>query len=238
MSAELSLADKNDLQYHEQRIEQGLKTFFEVGESLAEIKARKLYRSSHDTFDQYVKDRWKFTSKRAYQLIDSHEVRKSTMVDKKPVVTNERQARELKKVPKEKRQEVVELAVKETDGNLTAKAIQKAAKTVEGETVEEETMLDAEQEVHRAVQKARSHFFKLCVDIPAAHREKFYKASAPAGINGNNFSASNELWRAVHESLAYYCKIYADVPAVHRANWRKAVFETFERRFLVKGASR
>jgi hypothetical protein len=36
----------------------GLETFVEIGSALAEIRDRRLYRDSHASFDEYVRDRW------------------------------------------------------------------------------------------------------------------------------------------------------------------------------------
>jgi hypothetical protein len=70
-------------------VEQGLATFVDVGNALLEIRDSRLYRGSHDTFEDYLEGRWSMSRQRGYQLIDAARV--STMVD----TTNERQAREL-----------------------------------------------------------------------------------------------------------------------------------------------
>ncbi|TIT21987.1 MAG: hypothetical protein E5W86_18355, partial [Mesorhizobium sp.] len=61
----------------EQIIERGFAVFFEVGQALAEIREAKLYRASHDTFEDYCKERWDIGRSRAYELIDQATVVKA-----------------------------------------------------------------------------------------------------------------------------------------------------------------
>ncbi|PBB96432.1 hypothetical protein CK224_19095 [Mesorhizobium sp. WSM3862] len=61
----------------EQIIERGFAVFFEVGQALAEIRDAKLYRASHDTFEDYSKARWDIGRSRAYELIDQATVVKA-----------------------------------------------------------------------------------------------------------------------------------------------------------------
>lgn len=58
----------------EQVIERGLATFVEVGNALLTIRDRRLYRQSHDTFEDYCRDRWGLKRQRAYELIDAASV--------------------------------------------------------------------------------------------------------------------------------------------------------------------
>lgn len=49
----------------EKAIFRGKETFFEVGLALAEIKNGKLYRRNYDSFDDYCKKKWGWSSSRA-----------------------------------------------------------------------------------------------------------------------------------------------------------------------------
>jgi len=71
-------------------IERGLATFVEVGAALLEIRGHRLYRETHATFEDYCRERWSFTDRRARYLMEAAEI--GTMV---PNVGNERQARAL-----------------------------------------------------------------------------------------------------------------------------------------------
>jgi hypothetical protein len=93
----------------EQIVDRGLKTFVDVGQALGEIRDRRLYRATHQTFEAYLRDRWSISRSRGYQLIDASAV--STIVDtaglSAPV--NEAQARELVPLLKQDEQVAVEV---------------------------------------------------------------------------------------------------------------------------------
>ena len=78
-----------------------------LGSHLKEISEQKLYRDTHKTFAAFLEEELGFGKSRGYQLIEAWEVRQglSTMVDKKLLPDNERQLREVAKVPEEKREE-------------------------------------------------------------------------------------------------------------------------------------
>lgn len=120
----------------------GLKSFYEVGKALMEIRNDKLYLEpgAYETFDEYCIKKWKFSKQRAYQLMDSYTIyrelesrnetyEKSTIVDVLPAT--ETQVRELSKIKDpEKRAEVWNEVVKnseEQEKPITAKDVQVAA---------------------------------------------------------------------------------------------------------------
>jgi len=118
-SGSLSTSDRADLHEDEQVIAEGLKTFVEVGRALRDIRDRRLYREAHETFEDYLTERWGMHHSRAKQLIVAADVEEevnsaaggagetATMVAKsalpppktaiptktKPTVQNERVAR-------------------------------------------------------------------------------------------------------------------------------------------------
>src|SRR5690606_33165582 len=69
-----------------------------------EIRDRRLYRVSHDTFETYCREKWNMERAQAYRLMDSAGVVKnlSPMGDKP---TSERQARPLTRLPAERQPE-------------------------------------------------------------------------------------------------------------------------------------
>lgn len=78
-------------------IERGLQLFYEVGDALAEVRDRRLYREAGcSTFEAYCRDKWGISRPRAYQMIDAASVHGllSTIVDI-PLPANEAQVREL-----------------------------------------------------------------------------------------------------------------------------------------------
>lgn len=106
----------------EQRIERGLKTFIDVGQALAEIRDSRLYKGSHGTFEEYLERRWQMSRSYAHRMIAAAEVA-LPMGNIEAPPTNERQTRELAKVPEAERAEVWREAVERTAGKPTAAAI-------------------------------------------------------------------------------------------------------------------
>ena len=125
----LTPPQKKELETLESVIEGGWKTFLEVGEALAEVRKKGLYRD-YGTFDEYIKNKWGYSRSYAYNLIGSAEVNEqlSSIEDIKDKPLNESQLRELIPVPEAKREEAWKSAVKLAgDKPLTAKIVHKAA---------------------------------------------------------------------------------------------------------------
>lgn len=70
----LPSAEQEELDEYEAVIGRGLKTFVEVGNALLNIRDKKLYRAVYATFEDYCQQRWDFSSRRAYQLMDAAQV--------------------------------------------------------------------------------------------------------------------------------------------------------------------
>lgn len=120
--------ERKALNEAEAAIEDGLASFVKVGEALADVRDRRLYRSSHPTFEAYCRDRWEIGKSRAYQLIDAAVVT-STIVDGiQP--TNEGQARELSGLNGDEATAVMVQALSLASGAPTAATIRKAREQV------------------------------------------------------------------------------------------------------------
>ncbi|MBA3262349.1 MAG: hypothetical protein H0T69_07775 [Thermoleophilaceae bacterium] len=108
MSTALSPGERVDLTALETVVREGLATFIEVGQALAEIRDRRLYRAGHGSFEEYCHEQWLLSRTRAYQLIDAAGVAEMSTNGGHAAPSNERQAREL--VPlKDDEQAVVEV---------------------------------------------------------------------------------------------------------------------------------
>jgi hypothetical protein len=71
----IEVIDQEDLVNLERAVRQGLQVFYRVGEALAEIRDRKLYKQHGFTdFRDYLREYWNMGKSRAYQLIESGEV--------------------------------------------------------------------------------------------------------------------------------------------------------------------
>jgi hypothetical protein len=71
VSDELTPEDERDRLFLERKVE---RAFYEAGKALRELRDRRLYRSTHATFEEYVQDRFGMKQSRSYQLIDATRV--------------------------------------------------------------------------------------------------------------------------------------------------------------------
>ena len=128
----LTTSERGLLSSYETVVQQGLDSFVEVGNALAAIRDGRLYRESHQTFEQYCIERWNLSKSRAYQFLRGAEVverlAECTTVDVMP--DNEAQVRPLASLPEEQQaeawKEAVESAPKDEDGEpkITAKHVE------------------------------------------------------------------------------------------------------------------
>ncbi|MBD2535427.1 hypothetical protein H6G97_40945 [Nostoc flagelliforme FACHB-838] len=63
---ELTEQEQSDRLHLERRVE---RAFFEAGKALAQLRDRRLYRSTHRTFEEYCRDRFGYTHRRVNYLI-------------------------------------------------------------------------------------------------------------------------------------------------------------------------
>lgn len=84
----LTSQEKIELEQCEAVIAKGWETFVEVGKALANIRDKKLYRTTHRTFEAYCRERWQYRKSYAYYLINAAQVVTylSTIVDKKELL--------------------------------------------------------------------------------------------------------------------------------------------------------
>jgi hypothetical protein len=104
-------------------IERGQQTFVEVGRALARIRDERLFREAgFHSFDDYCQGRWGMQRNYANKLISAGELGTT--------VPNERQARELRRVPEPRRIEVMQQAqqlAEEREQPVTAAVIREVA---------------------------------------------------------------------------------------------------------------
>ena len=107
--------------------------FFIAGKALKLLRDKRLYRETHATFESYVKNRFDFTKRAAYYLIDAHEVvnnLKSEQFVHASISTNilptkESQCRPLAKLPPEQQREVWRTAIEKAKGKVPSARIVK-----------------------------------------------------------------------------------------------------------------
>jgi len=129
LSSPLDADERRSLKRCERVIARGAKAFIAVGLALSEIKERRLYREEFPTFEAYCQARLNCSRSLGYRLITHAamviEMGVSPIGDK---LGTESQARELARVPREMRKEVLRLADEMAEGGpLTARLIRQAA---------------------------------------------------------------------------------------------------------------
>ena len=98
----LSDEEQNDRLYLERKVE---RAFYEAGRALRELRDKRLYRSTHKTFENYCQERFGFGRSRSHRLIDAANIVES-LTDNSILLsngqqilpTNERQVRPLTKL--------------------------------------------------------------------------------------------------------------------------------------------
>lgn len=125
----------------ESRIEKGLRAFWDIGQSLGQIRDKQLYRQSYKTFDEYCLNRWEMSRRSAYRLIQAALVYENVTRGSQSFVnvthgsqnqilpTNERQIRPLVTLPPEKQREAWDKAVSTApNGKVTSDHVAQVAR--------------------------------------------------------------------------------------------------------------
>ena len=125
-----TVAEKTRFEELDKIVKQGQKTFFSVGEALAEIRDKRLYRAvGLNSFESYCKEYRGITRRHADNLIQATKVRTADLRTL-PSDVSFKAAKAVAAVPEEDRQEVVEEAVQsaKVEGRkVTASDVKKAA---------------------------------------------------------------------------------------------------------------
>jgi hypothetical protein len=121
---QLTASEEADLATCEAAVDNLRMAFAAAGKALQVIRDARLYRATHDKFEEYTEQRWDMSRAQAYRLIDAWPLaeRLSPMGDK----INERQIRELLPLAERHGQDAaatVYQAVAETDGTQVTAAV-------------------------------------------------------------------------------------------------------------------
>ncbi|MBH8575352.1 hypothetical protein I8752_20515 [Nostocaceae cyanobacterium CENA369] len=123
---ELSESEQHDRLHLERKVEHA---FYEAGKALTELRDRRLYRSTHRTFEEYCRDRFGFTRMAAALKIASVKVidnlstnglqnAPSTEDGLQILPTNERQVRPMTNLEPQQQREVWQQAVNKAGGKI------------------------------------------------------------------------------------------------------------------------
>ncbi|MEH2003209.1 MAG: hypothetical protein V7L00_31555 [Nostoc sp.] len=135
---ELTEEEQRDRLHLERRVE---RAFFEAGKALAELRDRRLYRSTHKTFEEYCKDRFSYTHRHVNYLIagssivDNIIMRTNSSLQEKAdemgtnssqiLPTSEVQVRPLAKLEPQQQPEAWQQAVEQAEGKVPSGRIVK-----------------------------------------------------------------------------------------------------------------
>lgn len=167
----LTVAETRLLASYEAVITQGLSSFIEVGNALAQVRDGKLYRAKFKTFESYCQERWNIDHTYAHRIMAAARVVEMLPIGNKP--STESQARPLTKLPPDEQADAWREAVETApDGKMTAKHVAKvvekrnATKTVQ-ERCDDDLFGDYAKRLKEAQSKLRSVVRIIkCRDIP------------------------------------------------------------------------
>ena len=137
----ISLKESKLLIDCEATIKKGQETFFEVGQAIVKIRDGKLYRSEHRSFEDYCRERWGWEKRYVQYVVSASNAVAALPEAQRTIVRSESQARELARIPADKRAEVLGKA----GDKPTAKAIRQAAKVTLEEASEPTSRPEPEQ---------------------------------------------------------------------------------------------
>lgn len=130
---ELTQEEVRERLYLERKVE---RAFYEAGKALMELRDRRLYRSTHKTFEEYCRERFGYT-----RMAASYKIAAAVVVDNlstnglqntemstnglQILPTNERQVRPLTKLQPDQQREAWQLSVTEAGGKVPSGRIVK-----------------------------------------------------------------------------------------------------------------
>lgn len=124
----LSGSEQIALIQHEATIENGLKTYYEMGLALRTIRDQRLYRDLYPSFEVYCQEKFGIVRQQAYRLISAAQVAEN-LQGSGAIPQTESHARELASLPPHVQSEVWN-KVQEAQTPVTAKVIQEVAASV------------------------------------------------------------------------------------------------------------
>lgn len=114
---QLAPTELQHLEELEKVVENGILTFVDVGLALMEIRDKRLYRQSFNTFEQYVRDRWNMSHQHAYRLIKAYGIVENLQVGDGTTPVSEREIRPLSRLEPQQQREVWRAAVASAPNN-------------------------------------------------------------------------------------------------------------------------
>ncbi len=134
--SELTALEERERHRLELRVQ---RAFYEAGAALRQLRLKKLYRGTHRTFEEYCYERFGYTRRRPYQLIEAaiifenlctigtqiSDLDELTETEKQILPTSERQVRDLIRLSPSMQREVWQQAVVAADGKVPTSRVVK-----------------------------------------------------------------------------------------------------------------
>jgi hypothetical protein len=168
----------------ESTIKRGIKHFFEVGEALATIRDKRLYKlSGFKTFDSSLTEKWKFTRQYASKLVTTFYLNKdlSTSVDKEIPPS---QAMAFRQLPAEAQDRLKKLS---KDGNdiraeitVAEKKFKSAYVQLKGHISKITTILTTDHEDDQKILEAIEDLLIVATDYKLRRQAKLVKLQQDA----------------------------------------------------------
>jgi hypothetical protein len=134
--APLTTEEESDRHNLERKVE---RAFYEAGMALMELRDRRLYRSTHATFEEYCRDRFDYTRRRPYQLIEAALIY-DNLIDKCAKIlhilpTKEGQVQPLSQLDREEQSLAWSTAVEEAGGKVpTGRIVKEVVQRIKDKT--------------------------------------------------------------------------------------------------------
>lgn len=103
---QLTIFELSELEQCETIIENGLRTFVDVGGALLKIRDERLYRQEYGTFQEYCQNKWNMSRIHAHRMIEAANIANNLLPIGNILPSNEAQARPLTKLDPEEQREV------------------------------------------------------------------------------------------------------------------------------------
>ena len=134
--APLTTEEESDRNSLERKVE---RAFYEAGMALMELRDRRLYRSTHATFEDYCRDRFDYTRRRPYQLIEAaliyDNLREKCVKFLHILPTKEAQVQPLTQLERESQSLAWETAVEEAGGKVpTGRIVKDVVRRIKDKT--------------------------------------------------------------------------------------------------------
>lgn len=197
---ELTEQEQSDRLHLERRVE---RAFFEAGKALTELRDRRLYRSTHKTFEDYCRERFGFSRRQPYHLIEAAVIF-DNLVEKCErnvhiLPTNEWQISPLSKLDPDIQPEAWEQAVESANGKVPSHRIVK----------------DAVQRIMERTQVPNTYQLgEVCQILAKDNPELRGKGACWAIVSAvNDFSCSVRMWNGEYAVALQHLKSYNYLPA-------------------------